>query len=66
MDVRFKDEKMVFSGAKNFRELLSEVLEKKKMKITKTDWKNVAWPYYRAHTDGYNLAIDEIIELLKD
>lgn len=66
MKPMFKGEEDVFRNAKNFREFLAEALENKIKKPSKTDWNNPGWPFARAHMDGYNYAIQEIIEMLKD
>lgn len=66
MQKRFHDNKDVFNGAKNFREILEQVLEEKKKKMTDTDYKASGWPYYRANMDGYNKALQDVVEMMKD
>ena len=66
MHHKFKDDKDVFNGAKNFREIMVEALESRKMKLTKTDYKNSGWPYHRAYADGYNDGLKAAQEMMKE
>ena len=57
-----------FKNSKNFRELLSTVLEEKiKKRIYTTEcYVTPSWSHEQAHINGYNAAIETIIDLLKD
>lgn len=66
MDSVFKDKKDIFQSAKNFRELMEDVLSKKIVKPKKVDYEKASWPYYSADTNGYNRAVEEILKLMKD
>ncbi len=45
---------------------LSEILNEKLKKVSDKDFDKAGWPYYRAYQDGYNKALDEINELIKE
>lgn len=60
-------EKDLFKQAKNFREKLTEILSKRtKDTVVEPDYDSPSWSHKQAHMNGYNQAVNEIIELLKD
>lgn len=66
MDAKFREHKDTFLGAKNFREVLTDILEGRKKSPKATDYEIASWPYFQADQNGYNRALEDIMNLLKD
>lgn len=62
-----EDGEEFFKNSKNFREAMTEILEKwkKKDSFTLESYDTPSWSHKQAHVNGYNQAIDEILTLLK-
>ena len=45
---------------------LAQMLLARMKKPSENDYKNPAWAYYRADADGYNRALTEVLELIKE
>ena len=64
-----KDAEDLFNSSRGFREVLSEILEEKltkKFSISEKDYDNPSWAYKQAHRLGYNQALTEVINLIKE
>ena len=46
------------------RERLSQMIDQKVKTHLKPDYELASWPYYQAHTNGYNEALKDIKSLL--
>jgi hypothetical protein len=45
---------------------MKEILVKKRKSNTSTDYDKASWPFYQADNNGYNRALQEVLNLIGD
>ncbi len=61
-----EDGEQFYKQSKNFREALTVLLEKKLKKFVQfEDYETPAWSHKAADRNGYNRALQEVLELIK-
>ncbi len=55
---------VVVRNSKIALERLEDIIKSKERKLKASSYESPSWPFFRADQDGYNRALDEILEIL--